>query len=45
MLVSSEEWKDYHGGIEDEDEINDKYSQPREEDGNNKRKKAVAKGK
>jgi len=41
-LVSSEEWKENHSQIEDEDEINDKYSQPREEHGNNKRKKAVA---
>jgi hypothetical protein len=44
-LVSSEEWKENHGQIEDEDEINDKYSQPREEDGNNKRKKAVSRNK
>ena len=43
-LVSSEEWKENHG-IEDEDEINDKYSQPREEDGINKRKKAVSRSK
>ena len=42
-LVSSEEWREQK--IEDEDEINSKYSQPREEDGNNKRKKAVARSK
>jgi hypothetical protein len=42
-LVSSEEWGENY--VEEEDEINDKYSQPREEDGKNKRKKAAARGK
>ena len=42
-LVSSEEWKENHS--EDKDEQNPKYSQPSDEDGNNKRKKAIARSK
>ena len=48
-LVSSEEWRENHYDEKEEkeekEEQNPKYSQPRYEDGNNKRKKAVARSK